>query len=507
MFVGQETEEKIGAGVQKVAETVAETEPVKSLVLKYEKLKETNPALARDIEAALGIGELITTVAGVGAGGLGTKAASKVIGQATKSVLQKSTEVLGDIVETGASGISKAVSVGLKPEQIMQRVARISKSKQAAFKEAAGVDVGEYLVKKCIFGNIDEISTQLYKNFKQSKDSVDTTLDSLKGTFKTTPVGNALKQLLEREQRVSSPGAISKDLERVRALNKKHDGSGLTMSEINEVKRLYERNVKLDYLKENIPDKVEKANTLDSAIRLWQQNKASELGFKNIRELNRETRLAKQLLDDLGAEYSGALGNNSITLTDWIVLSGGDPSSITGFLAKKTLSSKGIQSKIAKTLSPKPEELLKPEIGEPTIDGYLNFLKKTGGVNENNLGAKVIGTGEFGKIYDGLKGQDAVDFLLKNKSGEVKTAFNHPDIGNIDLVWGKTGENGFGLSHILEQRPELVKKLKELIENGNVEFGANRAFIETPDHKAVIGLNWFGEEKKWVLTSYGKEKK
>jgi hypothetical protein len=49
-------------------------------------------------------------------------------------------------------------------------------------------------------------------------------------------------------------------------------------------KTMYDPKI-IDYLKENVPDKVEIANNIDSAIRTWQQSKASELGFKNIQEL------------------------------------------------------------------------------------------------------------------------------------------------------------------------------------------------------------------------------
>lgn len=45
----------------------------------------------------------------------------------------------------------------------------------------------------------------------------------------------------------------------------------------------------------------------------------------------------------------------------------------------------------------------------------------------------------------------------------------------------------------------------ERAENGKVTYKSeNRAFIETPDHKTVISLNWIGTPKKWVLTSYDK---
>lgn len=71
---------------------------------------------------------------------------------------------------------------------------------------------------------------------------------------------------------------------------------------------------------------------------------------------------------------------------------------------------------------------------------------------ENNHIARKIGHGEFGDIYTGIKGQAAVDFLLKNKAGEVQGALSHPEVGdNIDLVYGvydPITDEGYGLAKL-----------------------------------------------------------
>ena len=363
----------IAEGFAKLTDFISNTKP-------FQEFGEGTSDMPADkqtgAEQVLELTANIADIAGTIAGGRAIPAVAKT----TVGTFSKGTELLGGITKTGTEGIREATAGALDPAQIMQRVARISKSKQAQFQAAAGESVGEYLVKRGIFGDVDKLTEQLYTRFQQSKGQVDDALASLPGTYKTTPIGNALKQLAQREQRISSPGALSKDLERVRELLKKHNRDGLSMEEINEVKRLFERNVRLDYVKENVPDKVEMSNNIDSAIRTWQQSKASELGFKNIQELNRETRLSKQLLDDLGAEYAGSAGNNAITLTDWIILAGGDPTAVGGFLAKRALSSKGVMSKVAQMRAPSatvkiPEALF----GEPTIDGFAKWIKSIEG--------------------------------------------------------------------------------------------------------------------------------
>lgn len=271
--------------------------------------------------------------------------------------------LIGGAIPTAMAGargfgdLSKQVSTmargqaGSQPAKIMQRVARISKGKQAKFEQMAGESVGDYLTKRGIYGNIDDISTKLYDRFTKSKGVADDALAGLKGTFDPPQVKTALKQLMAREIKVSAEGAPSPDISTVANLYSKMDKGGWTMGEINQIKRLFEKNVKVGYLKQNLPDEVAKATNIDSAIRSWQFKQAETLGLKNLPKINKETQLAKQLLDELGREYSGSAGNNAVTLTDWIMLSGGDPTAIGAFLGKKTFSSKTVQSAIAKALN------------------------------------------------------------------------------------------------------------------------------------------------------------
>ncbi|ENF1746508.1 Eco57I restriction-modification methylase domain-containing protein [Campylobacter upsaliensis] len=124
---------------------------------------------------------------------------------------------------------------------------------------------------------------------------------------------------------------------------------------------------------------------------------------------------------------------------------------------------------------------------------------------------------EFGINFEGFKGKEAVDKLLSEKRGQVKGAFYKEGLGEIDLVWGDSKK---GLSHILERRKEdfikqgldenealeraleFVKKIPQIIEQGEVKVGVNRAFVDTKDDRALIALDYKGKDKKWVITAY-----
>ena len=101
--------------------------------------------------------------------------------------------------------------------------------------------------------------------------------------------------------------------------------------------------------------------------------------------------------------------------------------------------------------------------------------------------------------------------------GQVAGAFYKEELGDIDLVWG---DSHFGLQHILERRTqdfikegfspdqaalkarEFVESLPQIVENGEVTFGKNRAFIDFDNKRSLIALDYKGEDRKWLITAY-----
>ncbi|EKY8777645.1 DEAD/DEAH box helicase family protein [Campylobacter upsaliensis] len=169
------------------------------------------------------------------------------------------------------------------------------------------------------------------------------------------------------------------------------------------------------------------------------------------------------------------------------------------------------------------ESMAKYVKGLLPYDNHLSFEKL---VREKKLFDEVIRQenkpsvkplDEFGINFEGFKGKEAVDKLLSEKRGQVKGAFYKEGLGEIDLVWGDSKK---GLSHILERRKEdfikqgldenealeraleFVKKIPQIIEQGEVKVGVNRAFVDTKDDRALIALDYKGKDKKWVITAY-----
>lgn len=347
---------------------------VKGGIDTYNSFKQAHPEAAGNLEAVINIASILPPAK-----------AAQVGGSLAVTGAQAAAKKTGSVLKTVGSGVSDTVGQTVKPENIMQRVARIPKGAQAKFEATSGEGVGKYLTKRGIYGDTEDISGQLFKRFNDSRTTADTALAKLDGVYNPPPLKSALKELVEREKRVSSDGALSPDYAKAHELLGKFNKGGLTMSEVNEAKRLFERNVKLDFQKQINPEGVARATNIDNALREWQFSQAEKLGLKNLPEINKETRLAKQLLDAIGKESAGSAGNNALTLTDYILLAGGDVTAISAFLGKKALSSKGVQSAIAKklykgTLVGQP----KAEFGKPVVnprvkqEGLKSFRKRNG---------------------------------------------------------------------------------------------------------------------------------
>lgn len=108
------------------------------------------------------------------------------------------------------------------------------------------------------------------------------------------------------------------------------------------------------------------------------------------------------------------------------------------------------------------------------------------------------GVGEFGMIYSGISRQEAVVFLSRLKSGEVKNALYHAEIGYIDLV--------FGLAHIIEKHPEIVENLHTYVCKSEIlQKSKDRIILlYDPNIKSIISLTWHNFDKNWLVTAYEK---
>lgn len=316
--------------------------------------------------------------AAYGAIGAGTnalqedKSAADVLASSAKGGLVGG--ILGGGLELAGAGIAKGVRAapGLtesltKPSSIMNRVARLTPSDAREFARLSGGEShGEYLTRTKNFGNPEKVVENEFDKFLASRGEADKAFESLPGKWQSKPLDTVLADLLEREGRLGVP---SSDTVLIDSLVAKNKAGGLTNAEINQAKRIYERTIKTDFIKTNAAEGVERATRLDNSLRNWQMDLADSLGYKNPREINKQTQISRFIVDKLGKQTVGKTGLDAVSLTDWLMLSGASPTNLMGFFAKKFAGSKANMAKVADFLSKKvpKDEFIKADLGPSKI--------------------------------------------------------------------------------------------------------------------------------------------
>ncbi len=119
--------------------------------------------------------------------------------------------------------------------------------------------------------------------------------------------------------------------------------------------------------------------------------------------------------------------------------------------------------------------------------------------------------GPFGPMLTEFKGdaKGAIAKLMEMKGGEAIGALHHPDIGDIDLVWGEEGtgaSDGYGLAKLAKYHPEVLGDLQGVLSAMKVTTrNKNRVNLESADHRAAVRLTWDNQAKHWLLTAFQKK--
>ena len=133
-----------------------------------------------------------------------------------------------------------------------------------------------------------------------------------------------------------------------------------------------------------------------------------------------------------------------------------------------------------------------------------------------------IGVGYFGNVYDQFRGKvkEAFDFLIAHQSGDLIGVFHDEDIGDIDLVWGNSGETA-GLEHIIAKHvgpgkdfatiDDARQAIESIINTGDkIKNNRDKVIYELDGKRVVVRKNlrdkttgkFINDKKKWVVTSY-----
>lgn len=366
----------IGKGITALSKTA----PIKFLgglignnekVAEAVKLYDTDPQFKQTVNSATNIINAALTTKGLVEGGTVLANKSVAGAQALKAGVSKTID--NGVARYATTPKELASRIGIQAKNgdtsasIMNRVARVNPSDAQKFEKLSGGEtIGEYLARTGNTNAPKELLIKEAQKFLDSRNSVDDAfrdMDAQLGTsFADGTIDDAISALQEKAALTSTknvPSPIQGDLDNI--VSAYTQNGGLNMEQINILKRLYEKHVKLGYNKLLNGNDVVKSTSLDNALREFQFKVAKENGFSNIADINKQTQLSKFIVDKLGDKLTGQTGLNAMSLTDVILLAGGDTKAVAAYLTKKFFGSKAIQAKIAEMLNTSNDvELVKP---------------------------------------------------------------------------------------------------------------------------------------------------
>ncbi len=241
------------------------------------------------------------------------------------------------------------------------------------FKRITWESPWEFAVKRWMTKVWDEAVEETTKLWKRSMKEADDAIWLIDGNFKVTKWADFVDGIIKGLQ--DKLTKFSPDIKKVNLWAKKYDFKGLNMTEINELKRLYAR--KHTYSWEQAMWK--SANTsrdLQDGLRKWQFDIAKKQWLKNLDKINKTTQGWRQFSDSLWKKLKRSSGNNNLSLTDWVVLSGWEPTNIAMYFWKKVWELTPVKRALIKTLW----KQTKPSIIKATRESILQAnIKKRGG--------------------------------------------------------------------------------------------------------------------------------
>jgi len=292
---------------------------------------------------------VISGVAGVGAKFLNKIKKGKTLSNKDLKVFRK---------ETDKKGMTQKIA-----DNVSTSMNKIDPTKQVTFQRMTGKTSGEWLNSRGHTGTRRENVKTLVTSWKKSLGMVDKALSESNAVVK----GQILDDVIEDVTKRANSVADKKLIKQITSLKNELQNTGtLKLKRANDLKRLYERHVRIATKGDLVAGSAAKtrAKNIDDELREFIIDAAENAGIKDIRTLNKETQAARFLADEIAGKSVKQAANNTMGLTDNILFASGaispDPLTL-GFLgAKKLTSSERAQSLLIKAFSKKTSTLAKP---------------------------------------------------------------------------------------------------------------------------------------------------
>jgi hypothetical protein len=241
-------------------------------------------------------------------------------------------------------------------EYIIAKSNKLSIPQQNDFKKITGNEYVPWMRERGIINKGEETVGELIDRFNKLKDSEDMALAAVPGRFSDgsiTRVAHELRNFYAKTE--------SKNLGKIEELIKKSETEGLTMKEIIDIKRQYERNVKTGYFREKNSVKIAKATNRDKALREFAYNEAQQAGFTNLPEIAKEIQATRKLADQLGRNYAPGMSEKWDLMDNLLAVGGtANPEAWGLLIGKNIIQKSNLTSKLARMLNPSEAKNIVP---------------------------------------------------------------------------------------------------------------------------------------------------
>ena len=340
---------------------------IKMLVDGYEKLKTTNPSLARSFDATLGFASLFGDLAGIGEAGKLAQAGIKTGMEATsglaKGVGEAATKTVskgvGKVFETGKSVTNVVGEVIPSAERAVNyQVTRALDLTQGDVKNIAkstGHEVGQFLAEKNLIGNGKEATNKLLSDFYDTNyQAVRKEIASVNKTYKPTKVASYKQALGELQKQISNVPGLEKSAKEVSSLLKKEK---ITLEDVQRVKELMDEHFNLYKVTGDVRESIAKEGlaNIRSELRGFIEKEVKSTTKADISELNNNVATSKSILNAIEDRSTRGLTTSNIKMGDLGVFGAGSiiGTPLTGaalLIAKKIIESPTIRLRFARWL-------------------------------------------------------------------------------------------------------------------------------------------------------------
>lgn len=376
---------------------------------RLEEFKQENPRLARNLGAALNIGELATDVTGVGLTSRGARGVAergiREAGELTSRAVRKADEATQGLrKKTGEFAKEQAAGITEKTTRLTKNEIKdtIEQSGMGDFLE--GVSPGEFIVEKGFTGDTRDIMRQLSDFASTNRRRVDEAIEQENKIIENQEITKAARDAVKTiEEGLEGARGTEETVEQLKRLRQKEE---LKLTDLQNIKRkIQDQGI---FKAGGEIKSAKKAQGLANQERKIRKFIEDELDSVDIQKLNKDTQVAKTIEQGLAGTISREAKNRAISLTDFIFGSGamqagaaiGGPIGTGAGLAATVVGKNIIENPKLRTLFASKLN----ELGENQIDKVVNSVKKGTLTDEANEALKEARERTMKDVKEGLTG-------------------------------------------------------------------------------------------------------